>query len=415
MVKPPTDSLQVILIAHADGANAGGFPRPRDYVKTIENAFVRSETNEIVRDLALVDDRGTGASVRSFFICGKDATAPIPLGRDQLDKALHTLVLVFVTRSLVNDGPIMQILEEISLAVKNSDKRHDIVILGTSEEVLKEFRERPEAITLKPRQGWSVEKLGEYAQRPTYAAIMALHRAHRLLVTDRMHPSAGGRVRFFVSHSKLDGLPLAHSLKHTIGNIPGLDTFYDAEDIQAGEDFEEVLEQGILNSMVLILRTDIYDLRFWCRQEVMWAESYDRPALLVDARTELIHRPSVLGFTGIPCVRIPDGNLIRILLEALREWVRIAVLQRRFRAAVSPGSEEDKRTELLSRAPSLTALAEAINRLVEKGAQPNAEVTIVHPDPALETNHLKAVQAFISSSFEKGQVLSSTAFFALLP
>jgi len=171
--------------------------------------------------------------------------------------------------------------------------------------------------------------------------------------------------------------------------MPWLEYFYDAEDIQPGEDFRKVLEEGVIESMLLVLRTDIYDLRFWCRQEVMWAEMYDRPVLLVDARTELSNRPTVLGFTGIPGVRIPDGNLVRVLLEGLREWVRIGVARRRFREIVRDDPKLDQRTEFLCRTPSATALLAARARLLAKGAPPDA--VLVHAEPALESNYLEAL------------------------
>ena len=130
---------------------------------------------------------------------------------------------------------------------------------------------------LRNLQAPSLETLGERAQRTTSLVLRALARAHRLLTPKSQR--AGG-VRFFVSHAKLDGLPLAASLRHVIGGYGFLRDFYDARDIEAGEDFREVLEDGVANSMLIALRTDIYDDRFWCRQEVMWAEQFDRPILL---------------------------------------------------------------------------------------------------------------------------------------
>jgi hypothetical protein len=175
-----------------------------------------------------------------------------------------------------------------------------------------------------------------------------------------------------------------------------------------------VLELGVLGSMLLVLRTDIYDLRFWCRQEVMWAEAYDRPVLVVDARTELLNRASVLAFTGIPGVRIPDGNLVRVLQEGLREWVRIGVVRRRFAEVLKTDSSLGAKTELLCRPLTLTALAEAIKRLRKK-ADTAAPVRVVHAEPPLESNHHDAAQDLIRSTFPNGGVLSVKNFFAQLP
>jgi hypothetical protein len=174
-----------------------------------------------------------------------------------------------------------------------------------------------------------------------------------------------------------------------------------------------VLEAGVIESMLLVLRTDIYDLRFWCRQEVMWAEMYDRPVLVVDARTELSSRPTVLGFTGIPGVRIPDGNLVRVLLEGLREWVRIAVARRRFREIVRNDPKLDQRTEFLGRTPSPTALLAARARLLAKGAP--ADAVLVHAEPALESNYLEAARDVIRSRLPEASVVPFKTFLAQLP
>src|SRR5258705_12795777 len=78
-----------------------------------------------------------------------------------------------------------------------------------------------------------------------------------------------------------------------------------------------------------MLRTDEYDNRHWCQQEVLWADEYATPAVLVDARTGLNHPAGVLRFDRVPTVRIPDGNLVRILFLALREGLRFLHFIRR--------------------------------------------------------------------------------------
>lgn len=409
----PHDALQVLIICHAKGAGEGDFPRPKDFGEAIRNGFVRQEGNDLVRELSLADGQGTGAAVRLFFADSTD-TLPQP---QELDTALHTLVVLLVTWALIEDDPVIARLEAIALIVKSSSKRHGLLILGASEDVLSHFRKKTGIAALKDPQGWSVEKLGEYALRPAYAAMLALNRAHQQLANDETlqgDPKYHNKARFFISHAKLDGLPLAQALSHVIANLDWLEQFYDAKDILPGDDFKEILERGILGSMVLVLRTDIYDLRHWCRQEVMWAEEHDRPVLLVDARTQLSIRPSVLGFTGVPTVRIPDGNLVRVLLEAFQEWVRIGVLHRRFAEVVKPGTPLSETTEFLSRPPTLTSLAESIKRL-RKRCPPGATVQVVYSEPPLENKHSAAAQDMIHGIFAGGSVVSFKTFIAQLP
>ena len=289
--------------------------------------------------------------MRQFLVDSGAAPPVLPPPAAELEKALHTLVIVIVTDPLTRDDDCVQRLEEIAAGVRAAGSPHDFVQLGWNEAALATLRSHRFADALNRRQGRSLESLAEYALRPAYAAILALHRAHRL-VTQSAGTGGKAQARFFISHAKLDGLSLAHSMTHTIGRLDWLGTFYDARDIGPGDDWQQVLEDGVRDAMLLVLRTDIYDQRFWCRQEVMWAEHYDRPVLLVDARSQLFHRPSVLGFTGVPGVLIPDGNLVRVIAEALREWVRIGVLRRRYDEIAPPSSPLAQRTELLSRPPT---------------------------------------------------------------
>ena len=91
-----------------------------------------------------------------------------------------------------------------------------------------------------------------------------------------------------------------------------------------------MLRRGVQDSITIILRTDIYVQRFWCLQEAAWAEEFGVPTVVADARQSLTSPREVLPIIDLASVRVPDGNLIRILNSALREAVRL----RRFQCSV---------------------------------------------------------------------------------
>ena len=103
------------------------------------------------------------------------------------------------------------------------------------------------------------------------------------------------------------------------------------------------------------------------------------------------------------------------MIEGLREWVRIGILQRRFREVVQADPALKEETELLSRPPSLTSLAEAIKRLRLRVKETDRPVRIVHAEPPLETNHHSAAQELVKASFPQGAVVSFKNFLAQLP
>ena len=94
----------------------------------------------------------------------------------------------------------------------------------------------------------------------------------------------------------------------------------------------------------------------------------------------MVSRPSILGFAGVPTVSVADGNVLRILVEALREWVRIATFRRRVAAVLAANPSLEKRVETICRPPSPAALAAALARMGERSA-PN-DAILVHAGPA---------------------------------
>ncbi len=405
----PPDALDVLIVSHEDDPSEGDFPCTRDFVEVLRTVFRGSGGDEVSREHYLVGGLSTGVTPKSFVVRDGVTLPPDPAA---LDVALHSLVIVLASEQFTADGACMTAVAAVAAAVRASGGRHELIVFGLSDRATKDLRNRALVGDLAAHQSMDVEQLGEYALRPAYAALWALARSLRLLTAGRPNQPIR-KPCFFISHTKLDALPLAQSLLHIIGEFRWLDAFYDALNIEPGDDFESVLQHGVRDSLLLVLRTDIYDHRPWCQQEVRWAEQHDCPVLLVEARAQLLCRPSSLGFTGVPAVRIPDGNLVRVLGEALREWVRISVLRRRFQALAAIRPAITKEAALICRPPTNTALFGAVDRLKAAGAGEKA--ILVHSEPALERVEAEAAQRLWRSEFPEGSVLRWESFVAHLP
>jgi hypothetical protein len=99
-------------------------------------------------------------------------------------------------------------------------------------------------------------------------ALRLLHEG-RVLLAGALPPAPGckaGYLRLFISHAKIDGLPLAHALKHQIEALGWLQDFYDVDDLPGGCDWQAELERGVGSSLIVMLRTEVYESRPWCRQ-----------------------------------------------------------------------------------------------------------------------------------------------------
>jgi len=200
----------------------------------------------------------------------------------------------------------------------------------------------------------------------------------------------------FISHAKIDGLPLAQALRHQIKTIGWLQSFYDADDLPAGSNWQKELERGVDSSLIVMLRTEIYDSRYWCQKEVLWADEYATPAVLVEARTGLQHSAGSLPFDRVPFVRIPDGNLLRVLFLALREGLRFLLFMRRVEEMKRSG-ELPAQVELrvFSFPPSMSALLRACQSITASNPPEQVPRLILYPDPALRAGVYEAALALV--------------------
>jgi len=357
------------------------------------------------------------AIVRAFQ-GGKDAAGYVATGEDLgvelrvfaatppesanrlLDSCCHTLTVVLVDTALFtkSDQAFWEWLGDCWAYTEQSNGRHHMLIVPMEERQAERIAERyPKLATLQMQ---SVQQFGERSTRPGILALLALHECRRLLAANLPVSGAAGEppgfLRLFISHAKADGLPLAQSLKYHIQSLPWLRSFYDAEDLPPGSDWQKELERGVGSSLIVMLRTDAYDGRYWCQREVCWADEYATPAVLVEARTALNHPSATLPFQRVPTVRIPDGNLLRVLFVALREGLRFLRFRRLVEEMKSAGElPSPLELRVFSFAPSMPALLRAC-RSMATAADPAAPRMIIYPEPTLPGGVHEAALALVT-------------------
>jgi hypothetical protein len=344
------------------------------------------------------------------------STPPEPAAQ-MLDAFCHTLVIVLVGSGLLEDKDpaLLNWVEACWKHVAASDGRHGAIALPLNEELRDDFtakRAGLSALQIRP-----AHEFGEAVIRPAMVALFALDRSRLLLArglsADQRQAESAARLRLFISHAKLDGLPLAQALKHQIDSTRWLSRFYDADDIPAGSDWKRELDVGVGSSLIVILRSDVYDGRHWCQEEVLWSDEYATPAVLVDARTTLNFPAGILPFDRVPTVRIPDGNLMRVLFAAVREGVRFLLFKRRteeMRACGELPQPIDLRVFCFT--PSMAALLRACQSLASTRQQGVAQV-ILYPDPALRTGSYEAAQALVAAVAPGARLATPTTLAAL--
>lgn len=386
MPMPSRPPLQLLVFRHTRDLDV------LPYEEAIVRAFQGGK--EAGGYLAAGDDLGVQLEVFSAVPVSGASPAAI------VDGFCHSLVVVLVDSALLNLGgdALFDWLAECWAHVDRSNGRHGMLVASMDERVGDQFtRKRREFGTLQLLQ---VHELGERAIRPAILALRSLHECRLLLASGvPMAPPPGhpaGYLRIFISHAKSDGLPLAHALKHQIDALHWLQRFYDADDLPAGRNWQAELEAGVGASLIVMLRSDVYDSRHWCQQEVLWADEYATPAVLVDARTSLQHPSNVLPFDRVPTARIPDGNLLRVLFLALREGLRFLYFMRRVeemkRSGELPAPVE---LRVFSFTPSMPGLLRACRVIAASKAAPTTPRMILYPDPPFRAGFYEAAEALV--------------------
>jgi hypothetical protein len=380
---PTRSPLQLLLFRHGEDWD----------VLRYEEAIVRALQGgrEAGGYLATGEDLGIQLEVFS--------AAPGLDAAQTLDSFCHTVTVVLVDRALLDkaDGALWDWLAECWDLTTTSRGQHAMLAVPMDERIGHSFSaKRPALASLQLLQ---VHDLGERAIRPAMLALRLLHECRVLLsaALPTTHDHKAGHLRLFISHAKMDGLPLAHALKHQIERLRWLQDFYDVDDLPAGCDWQRELERGVGSSLIVMLRTEGYDSRPWCQQEVLWADEYATPAVLVDARTGLNHPPGVLPFDRAPTVRIPDGNLVRILFLALQEGLRLLLFMRRVEQMKQSGSlPSPVELRVFSFAPSMSALLRSCHALADSREPPTTPRLILYPDPPLRAGVYEAAQALVA-------------------
>lgn len=386
---PTLAPLQLLLFRHTDDDDVV------PYQEAILRAFQGGK--EVRNYLATGEDLG----IQTEIFSGVPALA----AAGTLDSFCHTLTVVLVDLALLakGDDALWDWLAECWRLTNASNGRHAMLAIPMDERVGTSLSaKRPGLSSLQLLQ---VHDLGERAIRHAMLSLRLLHEC-RILLAEALPKVPGvkpGHLQIFISHAKMDGLPLARALKHQIDELKWLPKFYDADDLPAGCDWQKELERGVGFSLIVMLRTEEYDNRYWCQQEVLWADEYATPAVLVDARTGLNHPAGVLPLDRIPTVRIPDGNLVRILFLALREGLRFLHFMRRVEQMKQSGSlPTPVELRVFSFQPSMAALLRACRLLTDSKEPPTTPRLILYPDPPFRAGVYEAAEALVAAHGPSG-------------
>ncbi|MFT5666791.1 MAG: hypothetical protein ACI9DK_000976, partial [Vicingaceae bacterium] len=193
-------------------------------------------------------------------------------------------------------------------------------------------------------------------------------------------------ITLFISHSKRDGLDIAKQIKSRADSDSAMNTFFDAIDIAPGHKFESELDSNIESSALLVIQTDSYASREWCRWEVLKAKKANRPVVVVNAISRGEER-SFPYLGNVPTIRwnpsrknLIDKILSFTLYEVLRFIYTLEYISGLKGLIKLTGTTKPK---ILSSPPELLTLLE---KATEEETGGNI---VIYPDPPLTSEELE--------------------------
>lgn len=205
----------------------------------------------------------------------------------------------------------------------------------------------------------------------------------------------GEQLTVFVSHTKRssegegpDVEELVELVRSSIGRTR-LDHFFDANDLQPGQDWENQLRTNSARSAMLAIRTDLYASREWCQREIATAKCAGMPVVTLDAIASGEQRGSFL-MDHVPRVPVKKGeqtwsraDVMRALSVLTDECLKQAMWQRQQEITAKQSG-----TDISWWAPQapepLTLLHWIENSSVnDRNSEKDDAIRILHPDPPL--------------------------------
>jgi hypothetical protein len=168
-----------------------------------------------------------------------------------------------------------------------------------------------------------------------------------------------------------------------------LQEFFDASDLQPGENWDAEIRSKAATSALLAIRTDLYPSREWCQREILIAKHSGMPIVIMDAIGHAEERGSFL-MDHVPRVPIRlqadrwnKGDIYRALDLLVDECLKRALWTHQER--LSKGRPELQIAWWAPHAPEPLTLVQWIQEARKSGALA-ADATVVrilHPDPPL--------------------------------
>lgn len=214
------------------------------------------------------------------------------------------------------------------------------------------------------------------------------------------------RLTVFISHTKragageVDTAALIELVRQIISETR-LQHFFDASDLQPGEDWDNELRAQASTSALLVLRTDLYATREWCQREMVIAKHHGMPVVTLDCVSACEERGSFL-MDHVPRIPVRRGTVDATKAD-VRRGLNLLVdecLKRelwRVQRHLAGSRPELKVAWWAPHAPEPLTLLQWMEEgkaagLLTKGG---GVIRVLHPDPPLGTEEKASLEQIV--------------------
>lgn len=192
-------------------------------------------------------------------------------------------------------------------------------------------------------------------------------------------------IPLFLSHSKMSkGADVARNIINYIkDNKSPIKVFFDENDIKYGERFDIIIDENIKKSTLIVLHTDGFSSREFCRREILSAKKYGRPIVLVDFLEQGENRSfPYLGNTKTIKVE-KNVNYFKLIFEVLKESIRLEYFRRKNESIVSFFKSGSEKTTVIAYPPELLTMSFSGEK----------REIIIYPNPVLGNEELQILKS----------------------
>lgn len=366
---------------------------------------------ERITDTLLAHFRGTAFSgliggaidvyVRSTSTTGSPEEAPPPIPAFDpppygLAVAKYTAVVVVggteLAAAVENPGPWRDYIEQIAAARKATPET--VGMFPVKVAALAFDHTHLGTVTADPQQiaadGWGTDSFDDTVCRDLAQGIA------------QMVDPAHQRLKVFISHTKrltIDEKGATVRLIDLVRDVISgtrLADFFDAADLQPGEDWAPTLVKEAASSALLAVRTDLYSSRPWCQREVVTAKQHGMPVVVLDGLSRGEERGSFL-MDHVPRIaghrKNKGGWSQKAILSALNHLVDECLKRALWEAQhqISTGVLKVDIDWWAPHAPEPATFAEWLDTKVDRTAKATEPIIVLHPDPPLGDDELQVL------------------------